>query len=39
MTASSLTLAVVALAVLLLGIFPTEVLKLTTKAIELGFAP
>jgi NADH-quinone oxidoreductase subunit N len=39
MTSSSLTLAVVALAVLLLGIFPTEVLKLTTKAIELGFAP
>jgi NADH-quinone oxidoreductase subunit N len=39
MTASALTLAVVALAVLLLGIFPTEVLKLTTKAIEIGFAP
>ncbi len=36
---SALTLALVALAIVLLGIFPTEILKLTSKAIELGFAP
>lgn len=32
-------LAAVAIAVVLLGIFPTEVLKLTSKAIELSFLP
>ncbi|MFN3427408.1 MAG: NADH-quinone oxidoreductase subunit N [Candidatus Thermochlorobacter sp.] len=36
---ATLTLACVALAIVLLGIFPTEILKLTSKAIELGFAP
>ncbi|MCS7014296.1 MAG: NADH-quinone oxidoreductase subunit N [Chloroherpetonaceae bacterium] len=38
-TAPAFTLALVALAILLLGIFPTEVLKLTSKAIELSFLP